>query len=426
MKVLHVISDRNVGGAGILLLHLLRCFPEEGIENVVALPEEALLIERIQALRVRVIELRYPCEGCWLRSVKELRGVLRRERPDVVHANAALSARIAAKSMGIAVVHTRHCCYPPSGILRFAPFRMFGGICNRALSDLSIATAEVAADNLAALGIPRDRIRTIPNGSFPVREVSKAELTSVREHWQLSEADVCIGICARLETCKGHETFLRAAAMLIERFPSMRLRFLIAGEGSQRASLERLSDALGIANSVRFLGFLQDTAPFYRLLSVNVNCSVGTETSCLAISEGMSASLPTVASDYGGNVAMLADTRVGRLFSAGDPASLADVLGDLLSSRTTLLAMGNAAKECYEQKYTARRMATSTAAVYREVLNSKKTGCNRKIQHQRERIYDGRDEGIRHNGGVKSDALGTDGEKCTDGFGKNYGEKHRK
>ena len=221
MKVLHVISDRNVGGAGVLLCNLLRELPGLGVESLVALPEESLLCDRIRELGVRTVELRYPVDRVWLRSVGEVVRLLRAERPDLLHANAALSARISARLTGTPVVHTRHCYYPEE--------KETGALAcflNRRLSDLSIATAESAAENLRSLGIPRERIRCIPNGSNPVREVRREELSSFYAQAGLAESDLCIGICARLVPCKGHRCFLLAAHLLRQRLPELPLRFL--------------------------------------------------------------------------------------------------------------------------------------------------------------------------------------------------------
>ncbi|MBQ9131153.1 MAG: hypothetical protein IJX62_01605, partial [Clostridia bacterium] len=61
MKVLHVISDENIGGAGVLLCTLLRHFDRERVQSVVALPHGSALTPRIRDLDVPVLELRYPC-----------------------------------------------------------------------------------------------------------------------------------------------------------------------------------------------------------------------------------------------------------------------------------------------------------------------------------------------------------------------------
>ncbi len=372
MRVLHIISDSNIGGAGILLLNLLRHFDRAEVESIVALPKGSALTERLDALQIPHIDLQNPCDGYSPAAVRELSGVLCRTRADLVHANAALAARVSGRICGVPVVHTRHCCFAPTGVWKHFAVRFLGGMCNRALSDGVIATAEAAAEDLRRLGIPERKIKIIINGSDAVREVGEAELMQSMQKWDLQSADCCVGICARLTSCKGHDTFLRAAKRCIERAPHMRWRFLIAGEGEERAWLEALSISLGISESVRFLGFLKDTAPFYRLLRANVNCSTGTETSCLAISEGMSASVPAFVSDYGGNPAMIGGGDAGVVYPAGDHEALAKALCRVLCSPTLEKKMREAAYERYLSHYTAQRMADETAAFYRTVKSPAK------------------------------------------------------
>ncbi len=372
MRVLQVLSDRNIGGAGVLLLNLLRHFDRTEVESIVAMPRGSALLARVDALGIPCVELDGSCDIASPPAIRELVGVICRTRAELVHANAALAARFAGRICGIPVVHTRHCCFAPTGIWKLSAWRFCGGICNRALSDGVIATAAAAAENLRQLGIPDSRICVIINGSDPVREVSEEELADAMQKWNIDRGDRCVGICARLTSCKGHDTFLQAAKLCLQRTPQFRWRFLIAGEGEERARLEQLSESLGISASVRFLGFLKDTAPFYRLLCANVNCSTGTETSCLALSEGMSASVPAFASYYGGNPAMLGESDAGVLYPTGDADALADALCRVLTSPGLEQKMREAAYERYLSHYTARRMAEETAAFYRAVKSQAK------------------------------------------------------
>ena len=151
MKVLHVISDRNIGGAGVLLCNLLSCFNREKIESTVALPYDSELALRILKMDIPVFYLKEACERLSPSSVLELSRIIKKGEVDVVHTNAAVSARVAAKLCHIPVLHTRHCCFPPSGILANPIMRRAAGVVNRVLSDYTIATAEAAAENLRQL-----------------------------------------------------------------------------------------------------------------------------------------------------------------------------------------------------------------------------------------------------------------------------------
>lgn len=363
MKILYVISDYNIGGAGVLLCNILRNIDRKRFRCSVALPYGSELRERLLALRVPVRELENPCDRFSPASVWELSGVIREASPHVVHANAALCARIAGKLCGKKVVHTRHCCFPveQSGNPLVRAAERMG---NRLLSDRVIATAQAAAVNLEQLGIPRSEIRVIVNGSEPVRPVEEGELNEWRRRLWLDAQDFCVGICARLEPCKGHETFLRAAAIAVGRMPHRRFRFLIVGEGSQRRKLEGMIRAMGLEDVVRLTGFVSDMAPIYRLLRVNVNCSCGTETSCLAISEGMSASLPTVASSYGGNRAMIGNDGAGICFPVGNATALAEALCRIASDPALEQSMRQAAYRRYSSRFTARAMTRRLEKLY--------------------------------------------------------------
>ena len=380
MKVLHVISDENIGGAGVLLTSLLRHFDPLRVQSVVALPRGSALAERIAALNVPVCELEHPCDRISYASVRELSHLICAMGVDIVHANAALSARLAGRRCGKGVLHTRHCCYPPRGAWRFWGVRMLGGIWNRALSDRVIATADAAARDLTLLGIPQGRIDVILNGSDPVREVSKDELDAARRRYGIAEDSFVVGICARLEPCKSHETFLQAAKLLIERYPLHRFSFLIVGAGTRRAELEVMCEMLGLESNVRFTGFVSDMAPIYRLLRVNVNCSVGTETSCLAVSEGMSAGVPAIVSDYGGNSAMIGESAAGVVYPIGDAVALADAIGKIVLDPVLELHMRRAAREQFESCYTAGAMTESVTRVYEQMTEKRSAHNMRRVK----------------------------------------------
>lgn len=361
MKLLYVISDRNVGGAGIQLLNVLRHLDRREFSATVALPFQSRLRSRLLAMQIPICELVYPCEVLSACAVCESVDLIRRERPDIVHTNAAVAARVAGKLTGKRVVFTRHCAYPEQA--GATPFS--ARVANRILTDRAVATAQAAAKDLRAMGVPKRAITVILNGSDPVREVNDAELTAWRQRLGLPADAWCVGICARLEPCKGHEILLHAAQRLLDRPLAAELHFLIVGDGSRRLALERLSMDLGLAERVHFTGFVQDVAPLYRLMRVHVNISSGTETSCLAISEAMSAGVPSIVSDYGGNVEMIGESQAGVIVPQGDICALADAIERIVTDPQLEGVMRAAARSRYLRCFTAERMTERLMTLYR-------------------------------------------------------------
>ncbi len=378
MKVLHVISDENIGGAGVLLTTLLETMDRSRVESVVAMPMGSLLCDRVKASGIPVIPLQNPCDRFSWKSVRELEQIIDRAEPEIVHANAAICARVAGRLRRRIVVHTRHCCFTPSRIYQSKLVQRTVGWLDRILSDRVIATADAAAENLYAMGIRPSSVEIIVNGVVPVRSVSEVELQDFRKKWGIDKDDFCVGICARLEEYKGHDIFLKAIQLILDQKSRRSIRFLIVGDGSMRETLEQTSRKLGIEEHVVFTGFLSDMAPIYRLLDLNVNCSRGTETSCLALSEGMSASLPFLATDFGGNVAMQGGSDAGILFPIDDARTLAALILCVEGDRALHAKMCKAARARYEKNYTAVRMAEHLTAVYEDLMRIK--GAKRALQ----------------------------------------------
>lgn len=362
-RLLHVLTDTNIGGAGILLLNQLRHLDRLLFDVLVVLPRGSELKPRVRALGYDVVDSRHGADASLERgAIGEYRQIIERYAPDIVHCHGALSARIAARRAGVPVrIFTRHCAYPPHGIST-APFMRW--VYRRVTDHLStgiVAVAEAAREDLLALGATPDRIRVIINGSEPQRRLEVGELVELRHKLGIKEDDIVAGIFARLEPCKGHRYFLEALA----RLPSdSHIRGLVCGRGSLEADLRARAERLGIASRIIFAGFCSDIAPYMNISKINVNCSVGTETSSLALSEGMSLGLVSVVSDYGGNGAMVRDGVDGFVIPPADAVALASTLRRLELDPSLLDAMSHAAVESYLQRFTAERMTRQLEDFY--------------------------------------------------------------
>ena len=82
-------------------------------------------------------------------------------------------------------------------------------------------------------------------------------------------------------------------------------------------ALEQEIRQLGLQDTAVLCGFVENVAPLLSMLDVQLNASTGTEMSSLALIEGMSLGLPTIASSYGGNPYLIQDGYDGLLFAPG-------------------------------------------------------------------------------------------------------------
>ena len=215
-----------------------------------------------------------------------------------------------------------------------------------------------------------DKIEVIINGVVPIEKYDASRKASCRRKLGIGEDAFVCGICARLEDCKGIDVLLRAARKLLRSNNGKNYYFVIVGKGSLDTKLRELSEALGISSNVMFCGFASDVTPYLNCFDLNVNCSRGTETSSLALSEGMSIGLPCVASDWGGNPYMVKDGYNGFIFKTNDFLSLASRIELLSTDKDLYKTMSENAYKRYLDELTAERMTKKTEELYCDLYAS--------------------------------------------------------
>ena len=350
MKILHIISDKNIGGAGRLLLNLLHEADISVFDISVILPRGSMLTRLIEELGEKAVEVD-------AFNLKTLYREIKKQAPDIVHTHAAGGARVAAKLCGsIATVNTKHCAndsYKRKSLLKKAVIRCF----DKLFTDFTIATAHYAREALMRDGIQPNKIKVIINGSLPLKELSTDEKAKARKKLGYTEEDFLVGIVGRLEHGKGQEIFIRAAEICQKTAPQ--IKFLIVGSGSMEKELKSLASEL---ENIKFLGFLPDVTEIMNILEANVNCSYLSETSSLSLSEGMSVGAIPIVSDCGGNAFMASDC--GLVFPKKDAPKLADALISLSKSPSTVSSLKAKAIQKFAQNFTATKMAKETEGLY--------------------------------------------------------------
>ena len=204
------------------------------------------------------------------------------------------------------------------------------------------------------------RLRSRPRTSPREREALKAELS-------IPERDTVFGILARLEDYKGHLDLTEAVRLLRAR-EREDFTVLAAGTGPLAETLARAVREAGVEDKLRLLGFRSDAAAVLNILDVQLNCSYGTEATSMALLEGMSLGLPTIASDYGGNPYVIEDGVTGLLFPSRNAPALADAMERLMDSPDRRGELGARAHKVYEDRFTGEAFARATERIYLDIL----------------------------------------------------------
>jgi len=212
IKILHVITDTNIAGAGDLLLHLLDAYDKSTFIMEVVLPQNARLTPLLAKRGVTYYEAPNIADVSFsFAGIRTLRKLIKKIKPDIVHTHASFSGRKAAKQCKVKVVHTRHCVFPIASWKKRFPVRQILGLINNNLSDLIIAISPPAAQNLVDMGTKASKIRTLFNGTPPARSYSIDEIKSLKQKYEIPPDTFVFSIMARLTEVKGHDDILDAA-----------------------------------------------------------------------------------------------------------------------------------------------------------------------------------------------------------------------
>ena len=368
IRILNIISDTNIGGAGRVILNYLRYADRNKFETLVAIPRGSLLKPLLPAAEVTVSEVDGMADCSYAsEDVKALQALIRRVKPDLVHTHGALSGRIAAKRCHVPVVYSRHSAFPVPAKLKYPPGRWVNKLLNEHYADHIIAVSPATRDNLTEGGISPKKITVVMNGVAPVSPISDEEKAALRRSLGLEPDVFTFGILARIEDYKGHLYLVYAAKLLKDRGYS-NFRILVAGTGAFEEEVTRAVTEMGVEDVVQMLGFRSDAAALLNILDVQLNASYGTEATSMALLEGMSLGLPTIASDYGGNPFVITSGQNGLLFPSKDSAALADAMAELMDHPEEVAIMREKALETYQSRFTGEVFARNTEQIYENVL----------------------------------------------------------
>lgn len=367
MRVLNIISDTNIGGAGRVILNYLRYADRTKFETLVAIPRGSLLKEPLENEHVQVYEVDGMADRSYNKEdVKLLQDLIRQVKPDLVHTHGALSGRIAAKRCHVPVVYSRHSAFPVPAKLKYPPGRWVNKLINEHYADHIIAVSPATRDNLVESGISPQKITVVMNGIAPVPETSPEERAALRESLGLEKNTFVFGILARMEDYKGH-LYLVHAAKLLKDQGRTNFRVLMAGTGSFEEEVARAVVEMGVEDVVQMLGFRSDVDQLLNILDVQLNASYGTEATSLALLEGMSLGLPSIVSDYGGNPFLVEHGVNGLVFPSQDSLALSKCMTRLMDHPNEVKAMGQRAKERFNAQFTGPVFAQNIERIYLDV-----------------------------------------------------------
>jgi len=213
------------------------------------------------------------------------------------------------------------------------------------LADVVILPSAAGVELFRGLGFPDERLAMTPfvvDNDWWVQRSAMVDRAAVRAKWEIPADAPVVLFCAKLQPWKRPLDLVRAFARTA--LPQSYL--VIAGDGPLRAELEAAARELGVADRVRFLGFVNQSSLAAVYTAADLFVLPSEYDACPAvICETMLCGCPAVISDQiRGRFDIVRHGGTGFVFPCGDIAALAAVLREALADPARLRTLGDAAR----------------------------------------------------------------------------------
>ena len=362
LKVLLMTTHLDTGGIPVYVVELARGLKQVGHVPVV-ISDSGWMRKRLA--EEGITHYQVPCRTSselnpklWFRVFPALFRILRREKPDLLHAHTRIM-QVLARGLnlltGIPFVTTCH------GLYKFRIGRRMFRCWGNTVMAISVPSMERLVDQYKLA--PPHQVSLVVNGvdvNYFSKPASQKEIEAFCQVNGLT-GDPVIGGIARLSPIKGFDYFLKAIPVLLKDYPN--LQVLLVGDGPDREKLIQLAYSLGLESRVILSHPVRDTRIPLAAMQVFVAPALE-EGFGLSIVEAMAAGVPVVSSNVGGPASIIEEGRSGYLVPPEDPEALARGVDRILRDPQGRIRIIQAAKERAGQHFDMKRVVSQVEEVY--------------------------------------------------------------
>ncbi|HTT94698.1 MAG TPA: glycosyltransferase [Solirubrobacterales bacterium] len=231
------------------------------------------------------------------------------------------------------------------------------------LADLVACVSTDLMEQLAARGLPPERLAVVPNGVPEPEPTSAATMRALDAELGLDADAPVVSVVGRLVAQKAHDRFLRAAAIVHRAVPAA--RFLVVGDGELRAPTEALAARLGLADAVVFTGIRGDATTIIARSDLLVFSSDWEGLSIAAL-EALARGVPVVSTAVEGTRELLGEG--AGVVVPHEEEALAAAIVECLGDPARRAELGATGRRIHRERFSTARMAAAYRTLYERLL----------------------------------------------------------
>ncbi len=362
MKIVQLVPELNEGGVERGTVELSRGLVRRGHESIVISRGGKLVwqIEQHGGLHVNMDLCSKNIATAPFRVV-QLRGILRRLQPDVIHARSRVPAWLAYfanKKLMLPFITTVHGIY---SVNRYSKIMTSG--------DVVICISEVLKEYVCSnFGTNDKKIRVIPRGVdlnyFNPSRLDHDFINEFKSQYNLNDKFIVSSI-GRITYLKDYETFIKAIALTAKKIHNI-AGVIVGGTTRDKEGylhkLQELARTLGVQEKLVFTGSQTKMPEIYALSNLTVNASLTMGNVARTVLESLAMNTPVLATTYKG---------LNNIIKNGINGYIIDTRNDFdLSGKIILLHdnMIENTRDSIDVEFTLKNMIEKTLDVYLSVI----------------------------------------------------------
>jgi len=369
MKIIHIISSLNTGGAETMLVRLIRGMPQH-THVVISLTAFGPLGELVKAAGYTVYSIGLRGSTAWF-ALPLLWRLIRRESPDIVQTwmyHSDLLGGLIARLAGVKqIVWNVRNTEIPQGRLSMTGLNVrLCAIMSTWLPKAIICCAHAGLEVHVARGYKRQKMLTIPNGydsrEWQPKSISRCEL---RRDYGLPSEALIVGIVGRYDALKGYDLFIEAAALTVTAVPNALFLMIGRNVDANNIELRSLIESCGGGALFRLMGERSDVSRL--MATMDVYClSSRAEGFPNVVAEAMLMQVPCVVANVGDAARIVGPT--GWVVPPGDPAALAEAVKALQRmGEERRMVIGEAARQRIVNNYSIEVVSKQYEQLYEQI-----------------------------------------------------------
>ena len=370
MKSLHILHSESAtgwGGQEIRVFQESSLLLERGHRVSIVCQPESFMWNKCQSItssnfNCYPLPMKNPVNPF---SLARLFRILKKAKPDVIHTHSSIDSWLAgsvAKFAGIPVVRSRHISIPIKSV--FPNNWLYSRIPKK------VITSGEAISNVVkgVSGVIPKNVKSISAGVDFRRFDFKIDGGAIRSELGIKAEQPLIGKIGVIRGWKGYDYLLKAAPIVLEKYPDA--RFVFVGRGPGYEQTQSIANSLGLEKAVTLLGHREDIPEIIAGLDIQVLASFAGEGTPQVIPQAFAMKTPVVATRVGSVPEMLGQGERGILVELKNSIDLANGIIKLIENPNIRKEVSERGYEFCKNEMGVDRMIDDTITTYEEALKS--------------------------------------------------------